>query len=252
LTIKAITFDFWATLYQTKTIDYTKRLARLKESVERYSGSTVEEKQVQAALKVARETWNRAWQEEYRTITANEWLGIMLGELGISLTSEHFSEIETSLENSVLNDVPTLVPEASVVLSDLSNDYKLAIISDTGLTPGRVLTQLLEKDNLTDYFTHLTFSDEVGRSKPHPRAFLTTLDALGVKPHEAVHVGDLLRTDIAGAQGVGMRAVQYVGVNHDKGATTPAVSPETEIIPDEVIKNLAELTLLLQRWKGGT
>ena len=40
-------------------------------------------------------------------------------------------------------------------------------------------------------------------------------NALNAKPEEGVHIGDLLRTDIIGAQGVGMRGVQYVGVNKD-------------------------------------
>jgi putative hydrolase of the HAD superfamily len=250
LTIKAITFDFWATLYQSKTIDYTKRLFRLKEAVEQYSGDTFEPEQFQAAVSVARETWGQTWREEYRTLTASEWLGIMLNELGISLAPAHLFEIKTSLENSVLADLPTPVPEARTVLSDLSASYQLAIISDTGLTPGRVLCKVLEKDNLIDYFAHLTFSDEVGRSKPHPQVFLTTLDALGVRPQEAVHVGDLLRTDIAGAQRVGMRAVQYIGVSQDTGATLPTLSEK--IIPEGVIKNLAELAPMLQRWHGDT
>jgi FMN phosphatase YigB (HAD superfamily) len=251
LTIKAITFDFWATLYKTKTIDYTTRLYQLKESVEQYTGNLFDLEQFQDAMKVARETWSQTWVEEYRTLTAGEWLEVVLDELEISLASAYWSEIISKLENSVLDDLPTLVPRAKAVLSDLAVDYRLAVISDTGLTPGRVLRQLMEKDKLTNFFTHLTFSDEVGRSKPHSRVFLTTLDVLAVEPQEAVHVGDLLRTDIAGAQGVGMRAIQYIGINHDKG-TTSLASPETKIVPDEVIENLTELVPLLQRWNGRT
>jgi putative hydrolase of the HAD superfamily len=249
LTIKAITFDFWSTLYQSKTIDYTNRLFQIKQAVEQRSGDTFDLAQFQAAVGVARETWKQTWQEQYRTLNAGDWLKIMLNELGVSLTPAHLSEIKTNLENSILDDLPTLVPEARAVLSDLSVDYQLAIISDTGLTPGRVLCKVLEKDNLIDYFAYLTFSDEVGHSKPHPQAFLTTLDTLGVKPQEAVHVGDLLRTDIAGAQNVGMRAVQYIGVSHDIGANLPA-SSKKRIIPDGVIKSLAELAPLLQGWNG--
>jgi FMN phosphatase YigB (HAD superfamily) len=62
-------------------------------------------------------------------------------------------------------------------------------------------------------------------------------------------VGDLLRTDIAGAQNVGMQAVQYIGVNHDTGAI-PSVTPETRIIPDGVLKNLTELIPFLRQLRG--
>jgi putative hydrolase of the HAD superfamily len=157
------------------------------------------------------------------------------------------AEIQAGMENSILNDVPTLVPEARQVLADLAGRYRLAIISDTGITPGRVLRQLLAGDNLTPYFTHLTFSDEVGRSKPHPSAFLTTLDALDATPAEAVHVGDLLRTDIAGAQAVGMRAVQYIGVSQDQAN---GLEDGRKITPDAVIRSHEELEPLLKRWNG--
>jgi len=247
LPIKAITFDFWSTLYRSKTVDYTKRLLKLKEAVERGSSSTFLTEQFEAAVMLARETWSRTWTEEHRTMTADEWLAVMLHELSATLELELLAEIRLNMENSILTDLPTLAPEAKPVLADLSTRYRLAIISDTGITPGRVLRQLLEQDNLTGYFTHFTFSDEVGRSKPHPDAFLTTLKTLSVTPAEAVHVGDLLRTDIAGAQAVGMRAVQYVGITHDQA---DGLEDGTKITPDAVIRSHEELEPLLRQWDG--
>ncbi len=249
LTIKAITFDFWATLYQSKIIDYTERINQLKEIVEQCSGANFETPQFKAAVKAARNAWGRIWTEEHRTMAANEWLGVMLNELEISLSPTHLSEIKSYLENSILKDWPILASEARAVLADLSPRYRLAIISDTGVTPGRVLRQVLKKDGLFDHFTHLTFSDEVGRSKPHSDVFFSTLKALEANPQQAVHVGDLLRTDIAGAQAVGMRAVQYTGINHDGQSDLVDVSTPA-VTPDAVIKNFMELKPLLQRWNG--
>jgi putative hydrolase of the HAD superfamily len=243
LTIKAITFDFWQTLYAPKPVDNTERTRRLKTDIERGNGVVYEQFRFEAAVKVARDTWNWTWVEEHRTMNANEWLAIVLQHLEISLEPAHLLEIETGMENSILSHTPILVPEAHKVLARLSSQYRLAIISDTGLTPGRVLRQILEADNLMGYFTHLTFSDEIGRSKPHPNAFLTTLEALGVAPAEAVHVGDLLRTDIAGAQNVGMRGVQYIGVSQED-----RLAPVPNVTPDAVIRNHAELEPLLQKW----
>ena len=51
------------------------------------------------------------------------------------------------------------------------------------------------------------FSDEAGVPKPHPRIFAHTLEALGVAPDATVHVGDLRRTDVAGARAAGMGTV---------------------------------------------
>ena len=78
---------------------------------------------------------------------------------------------------------------------------------------------------------------------------LTTLEALRVEPPKAVHVGDLLRTDIAGAQAVGMSAIQYTGVTQDDWIAVSDESART-VAPDAIIKNHTELKPLLRQWNG--
>src|SRR5262249_16495894 len=53
-----------------------------------------------------------------------------------------------------------------------------------------------------------------GVPKPDARAFAAALSGLGVIADGAVHVGDLRRSDVAGAQGVAMGAVRFAG-HHD-------------------------------------
>lgn len=251
MTITAITFDLWATLYKSRAVDYTQRQLELKETIELRGGKAIDLEQLQAAIRVARQSWRQIWLEEYRTIGAYAWLEIILQALDSPLKPADLADIQSRMENSVLTDRPTLAPAARQTLADLSTRYKLAVISDTGLTPGRVLRQLLEEDEISCYFTHLTFSDELGRSKPHPDAFLTTLAALGAKPGQAVHVGDLLRTDIAGAQAVRMRGVQYVGLAQDDWIAASDASART-VVPDAIINSHTELTPLLHCWNGHT
>jgi HAD superfamily hydrolase (TIGR01509 family) len=50
-------------------------------------------------------------------------------------------------------------------------------------------------------------SSEHGMMKPHASIFQSALRLLGVRPAEAVMVGDSMRQDIEGALGAGMRAV---------------------------------------------
>jgi putative hydrolase of the HAD superfamily len=249
LPIKAITFDFWSTLYKTVTSNHLQRLQGLKDSVEQSSGATFEFDQFKAAVIATRNTWRQIWMEELRTIDASEWLGVLQDHLGVTVAPVDLVDIQAKMEQAILEDRPTLVPEAKTVLADLAARYKLAIISDTGITPGWVLRRLLEKDGIADHFSHLTFSDEVGRSKPHPDAFLTTLAALAVEPSEAVHVGDLLRTDVAGAQAVGMRTVQYTGVTQDDWIAV-SDEPARAVMPDAIIKDHTELKPLLRQWNG--
>ena len=81
------------------------------------------------------------------------------------------------------------------------------------LPPGGSCAGCSGLHGLERYFSAFFFSDEHGFSKPDRRAFLTPLAELGIAPHEAVHVGDIQRTDIDGAQAAGLRAVHFVGVN---------------------------------------
>lgn len=251
MTITAITFDFWQTLYKNQPIDHEGRLRKLKDDVERGSGAQFSMAQIKAAVDVARQTWTDTWAQEHRTLPATEWISNLLNALDVTVPPEHHRAIQHRMETSILEIPPRPVEEAPAVLAQLAGNYRLAIISDTGITPGRVLRQILKSDNLLPYFDCLTFSDELGRSKPHQRAFEATLTALDAQPTQAVHVGDLLRTDVAGAQGAGMRAVQYVGVTRDDGAMARISShhpPAPNITPDAVIKNHTELLSLLAQW----
>ncbi|MDP3769082.1 MAG: HAD-IA family hydrolase, partial [Dehalococcoidia bacterium] len=65
----------------------------------------------------------------------------------------------------------------------------------------------VEEFGLDEHFEAMAVSCDVGYMKPHPRIFEHALDALSVRPAEAVMVGDLLRADVAGAQTLGMTAV---------------------------------------------
>ena len=95
---------------------------------------------------------------------------------------------------------------------------RLGIVCDVGMSPSVVLRGFLEHHGVLGYFDHWSFSDEVGVYKPDRRIFEHALAGLGgVDPARAVHVGDLLRTDVAGAQDMGMVAVRYRAVHDDPG-----------------------------------
>jgi putative hydrolase of the HAD superfamily len=48
---------------------------------------------------------------------------------------------------------------------------------------------------------------EFACGKPAPAIFHAALEAAGCRPDQAVHIGDSLTHDIAGAQGVGIRSI---------------------------------------------
>jgi putative hydrolase of the HAD superfamily len=74
---------------------------------------------------------------------------------------------------------------------------------------------------LAHRFDHLAISGEVGIEKPDPRFFLGALEAIGVQPERAVHVGDLYEVDVVGAREAGLEAilVDVAGLSSDRDVT---------------------------------
>ena len=142
------------------------------------------------------------------------------------------------LEEIILESPPRPVAGVAETLPLLAERYALAVVCDAAMTPGRVLRRVLALYGLAQWFGAFFFSDEHDWSKPDPRAFLTPLDALAVAPGEAVHVGDIQRTDIAGAQAAGLRAVHFVGVNSSDLQPSSA---------EAVVSRFDELPALIER-----
>jgi len=240
--ITAITFDFWSTLYQSQSVNKVERIKKLKASLEEATQTELDLATLTTAVQETWAQWNHIWQNEQRTLTANEWVHILTRNIMLPLSPLAQAKVTEAMELAVLDYPPSVAAGAREMLAELAQDYRLAIISDTGVTPGRILRHILTDSDLIGYFHHLTFSDEIGVSKPHPLAFHSTLQALNALPHEAVHVGDLLRTDIAGAKAVGMKAVQYIGISQDE------LTPDLPAAPDAVIEHHDQFRPLLAQW----
>jgi putative hydrolase of the HAD superfamily len=79
----------------------------------------------------------------------------------------------------------------------------LGVVSNSD---GRV-EEALEAAGLRDRFGVVLDSSRVGVEKPDPAIFRAALAALGVRPEEALYVGDLYEVDVVGARAAGMEAV---------------------------------------------
>lgn len=94
-------------------------------------------------------------------------------------------------------------PEAEKVFLALRRaGVKLAVVSnfDTRLRP------LLRALNCEHWFDAVAVSAEVEAEKPNPTIFVKACELLGIKPEEAVHVGDDRRNDVWGARDAGCDA----------------------------------------------
>jgi putative hydrolase of the HAD superfamily len=220
--LRAVTLDFWNTLF----VDHRgrererRRAAWLRAELEKL-GASVTDAALADALSAGFDYFERVWRDERRTPLASETTEATLAALGVRFSADAFARTVEYFERLILDVPPEPTPGAVGALTTMAERYKLAVVCDTGYSPGSVLTELLARHAMLEPFSYLFFSNEHGMSKPDVRVFKHTLAQLGMRAGEAAHVGDIQRTDIAGAQAAGMTAVHFVGAsNRDAGRST--------------------------------
>jgi len=210
--IRAVTFDFWNTIYRQDS-EPPRQIRRLKcfSKVLERNDIKRDQKAISDAFLAAFQFANQAWKVEHRTVDSRERIDHAMNVLDLSLPEKEIAEITTFFEDVLLDDPPKLLPGVHDSISTLAEHHPLAIISDTGYSPGTTLRQLLEINDLLDKFSVFVFSDETGCAKPDAKAFHAALDGLKIEPANILHIGDIERTDVEGARGVGMQAALYTG-----------------------------------------
>jgi putative hydrolase of the HAD superfamily len=153
---------------------------------------------------------------------------------GVSTDGGLTDTLEEAYCLPILSAMPILNAGARDVLETLqARGLRLALICNTGRTPGKMLRLVLERVGLAPFLSVLSFSDEIGLRKPHPEIFHRTVSALGVAAAEAAHVGDDVTTDVAGARGAGVRAIHLCHSTsvsrHSDGAES---IPSLHALPD--------------------
>ncbi len=241
--LTALTFDFWNTLYAAdEGAMNLVRPARMKalRGILAVGGAHPSEDELQQTYRSGFEAYMGAWGNGLH-FGAYEQVLFFLDDFavdGAMLPAGSIIEAATEIEDaSLLADLQLLPGARETIPALAAAGYRLGIISDTSLSPGRVLRHFLERDGLLGCFTVLTWSDETGYPKPDARMFTRTLDGLGADPTRAAHIGDTPRTDIAGAKALGVTAIRYAAASDQEGP--PAA--------DYVIRDHRELPALLER-----
>lgn len=212
MALNVITIDFWNTIYNSengKQRNKYRQRAIINELDKK--GRLIKQKEFEDAMKKSWEFFNRIWFSEKRTPSPLETVSFFWDYLNIEKDDKSINIIIEEFAISTIKFPPTLNFNAKESIKTLSKDFDLAIVSDTGFTSGKLLRELLKKDDLFDYFSEFSFSDETGVSKPHPKAYKYVLEKLNCKPQNSLHIGDIERTDIEGAKNVGMYSIRYSG-----------------------------------------
>ncbi len=123
-----------------------------------------------------------------------------------------------------------LYPQVQETLDQLRSHYSLAVVSDA---QSAYAVPELSAVGLLKYFDPIIVSGDYGYRKPDARLFQKALDALQVRPEQALFLGNDLYHDIFGAQQVGMKAIF---ISYNQGNTS-----NQTISPDYTISRFADL-----------
>ncbi len=156
------------------------------------------------------ERHHAAWVQAGKSLRAPRMPAILLetlGELGVDPRALDEAALLRAFDwrgapgCRVFPDVPPaleLLTGAGLLLGIVTNASQPMSMRDVELA----------QHGLLERFPHCRIAAvDTGRLKPHPQIFERALDKLGTSAAETVFVGDRWDADIAGALGVGMRAV---------------------------------------------
>ena len=234
--IRAVTFDLWNTLL-TGTPGAVEIRSRFWREVIVERGLDIGDDLLHGTLSMLPTRFDEEWRAG-RQYGPTEALADCFTAFGDRLASEDRDALAEAFEAASYELKVAPVADAADVLSAVAaTGVAVGIISDTNLAVGRHLRTYLDQHRILQHVTFAAFSDEVGVYKPDPAIFRVALDGLGIDdPTTVAHVGDLMRTDVAGARAMGMVTVRFRGVVDD---------PEDGAEADHVIDRLADLSVVL-------
>jgi FMN phosphatase YigB (HAD superfamily) len=209
--LRALTFDYWDTLYEGGALP--ERVALRRTAVGALLGAygrALPEEQLRVLYEESGREAERWWSEQQRGYSTNDRLRWILERADVTPRDgcEHVSAAADAVDNALLILPPAMLSGAWRTLRTLDRHFALAVISDTGFASGRAQDRLLEKDGARDFFAATIYSMDVGHAKPHPEIFRAAIDLLGTAPHQILHIGDNERTDVRGALDAGLRAIR--------------------------------------------
>jgi HAD superfamily hydrolase (TIGR01509 family) len=226
--LDAVTFDFWQTIAgePTQPILHPKRVTLWDDIL---AGAHPRERIDEVLRGIGRHR-ERLWRQGEQ-FGAAEAAAIAVAELDPDIDDATERALVDAFVGSGEGIELELTPGIEEALRELDEaGLRLGIVCDVGFTSGEHLRDVLRRAGILERFDGWAFSDEVGAYKPDPVIFHHALREMGgVAPDRAAHIGDLRRTDIAGARAMGMVAVRYRGANDDP----PEDGPEGHHVLDD-------------------
>ena len=244
MSVRVITIDFWNTLVDSSNGEGRNRhRAEVLIAEAKRLGVDLTYDQVKLAGQNAWAFFRQVWLEEVRTPLTHEMVDHIWQELGLPENPEAQARVEEVYKKGILDHPPAVLPGVAEALPHLAEHFTLGIVSDTAISSGEILKEVLDNAGLLQYSSHFSFSDATRVAKPHPKAYTTILEPAAVGPTEALHIGDIERTDVAGARDLDMFAILYAGDHGNSVVKSDITATRAHIVAhhwDEIVQAIIE------------
>lgn len=130
-----------------------------------------------------------------------------------------------------------LMDGISSEIKELSQEFDLVIAGQYG----KEILELLDRENLLDYFKSRLTQDDFDITKPDPRYLERIIGVIGAVPARCVMVGDRIDNDIVPAKQLRIKTVLFrTGLHKDQMPRTP------DEIPDAELRDIRELSAAIR------
>lgn len=161
-----------------------------------------------------------------RTALAEE----LLGDAGLR------AELHERTREHWLHPPGTMYPDVVPFLEAVHGRLVVGVLANQE----KAVLDALRRDGVDRYVDVWGISGIVGHEKPSPELFRWALEQAGVRPHEAVHVGNRLDTDVRPAKQLGLATVWVL-----RGEAPDSPTPEQLAEPDLAVPDLRDLAATL-------
>ena len=202
--ISVVTFDFYNTL-----VKFWPPLEDIQQISCWKLGLSVSKEAIRRGYAKADILFNRANEEEPLSLRSpesrleffSEYEQVILQTAGIPVTPGLARQI-WQLAIAIPKEFAPFEDTVPSLEALRARGYRLGVITNLRAD----LDSLIRRAGLAEMLDFSVTSAQAGREKPHPPIFQEALKRAAVAPDEVLHVGDQIRSDVAGARAAGMHA----------------------------------------------
>lgn len=223
---KVLSFDLDDTLWDVELVIKRAEQKLLEWFSEHYPA--IAEGHSEESLRRHRTTAWKRWPELAHDLSElrRRSLVLLAGECGYpnfdpTPAFEHFYQWRNTVD---------LLPGVEETLDKLAITHRLVALSNGNAN--------IKHSGLDKWFEFGLAAETVGHAKPHPAMFEQACEQAGCRPADVLHIGDDLRSDVMGAQQVGMKTALVTAIQRNQHL-------DLDIKPDYCLAQVSDLPAIL-------